>query len=162
MNFKMLRLPSSETYSTGSSSKTAQTRGIDCESPVCIFETNFRPDKLTRDSHELFRVRAAYILQSAWRNYVQRRIRTEKIRTRNRAAAKLQALWKGYWVRSRKFSALSYHRLKLIKPSIFLDIHLRFTYGEAVFLTAVCKALRNCHFILKMYRYGLLKSFHDV
>lgn len=32
------------------------------------------------------------------------------------------------------------------------DIHLRFTYGEAVFLTAVCRSLRNCHFILKMYK----------
>ncbi|KAJ3097483.1 hypothetical protein HDU97_004850 [Phlyctochytrium planicorne] len=81
---------------------------------------------------QLFRVRAAYILQKSWRNYRTRKIRNEKIRTRNRAAAKIQALWKGYWVRS--------------------HVHLRFTYGEAVFLTAVCKALRNCHFIVKMYR----------
>ncbi|KAJ3113481.1 hypothetical protein HDU96_003348 [Phlyctochytrium bullatum] len=89
-------------------------------------------ESLVRHRQQLFRVRAAYILQKAWRHFRTRKIRNDKIRTRNRAAAKIQALWKGYWVRS--------------------HIHLRFTYGEAVFLTAVCKALRNCHFIVKMYR----------
>ncbi|KAI8848939.1 hypothetical protein BC829DRAFT_425405 [Chytridium lagenaria] len=89
-------------------------------------------ESLTRHRQFLFRVRAAYILQKTWRHYRTRKIRNDKIRTRNRAAAKIQALWKGYWVRS--------------------HVHLRFTYGEAVFLTAVCKALRNCHFIVKMYR----------
>ncbi|KAJ3197485.1 hypothetical protein HK101_003183 [Irineochytrium annulatum] len=87
---------------------------------------------VTRHRAELFRVRSAYVIQKAWRNYVSRKVRSDKIRTRNRAGAKIQAFWKGYWVRS--------------------HIHLRFTYGEAVFLTAVCKALRNCHFIIKMYR----------
>ncbi|RKO94582.1 hypothetical protein BDK51DRAFT_15469, partial [Blyttiomyces helicus] len=81
---------------------------------------------------ELYTIRAAYVLQKAWRRFVARRIRADKVRTRHSAAARLQAFWKGYWVRS--------------------HIHLRFTYGEAVFLTAVCKALRNCHFILKMYK----------
>ncbi|KAI9363417.1 hypothetical protein DFJ73DRAFT_811117 [Zopfochytrium polystomum] len=87
---------------------------------------------VARHRGDLLRIRGAYVIQSAWRSYQQRKVRSEKIRTRNRAAARLQAFWKGYWVRS--------------------HIHLRFTYGEAVFLTAVCKALRNCHFILKMYR----------
>lgn len=81
---------------------------------------------------ELIRVRAAYILQNAWRSRRQRKVRSDKIKTRNTAAAHLQAFWKGYWVRS--------------------HIHLRFSYGESVFLTAVCKNLRSCSFILKMYR----------
>ncbi|KAJ3246138.1 hypothetical protein HDU78_007785 [Chytriomyces hyalinus] len=88
--------------------------------------------KIAQHRGELIRIRAAYILQNAWRNYIQRRVRAEKIKTRHSAAARLQAFWKGYWVRS--------------------HVHLRFSYGEAVFLIAVCKALRNCHFLLKMYR----------
>lgn len=32
------------------------------------------------------------------------------------------------------------------------DISIRFSYGQAVFLNAVCKGLRVSHFILKMYR----------
>ncbi|KND01565.1 uncharacterized protein SPPG_03365 [Spizellomyces punctatus DAOM BR117] len=89
-------------------------------------------ESVARHRAELLRIRGAYILQSAWRNYLHRRVRAEKVRTRHRAAARIQALWKGYWVRS--------------------HIHLRFTYGEAVFLTAVCRSLRFCHFILKMYK----------
>ncbi|KAJ3300337.1 hypothetical protein HK104_001755 [Borealophlyctis nickersoniae] len=89
-------------------------------------------ESVARHRQELLRIRGAYILQNAWRTYVIKRVRADKLRTRNRAAARIQAFWKGYWVRS--------------------HIHLRFTYGEAVFLTAVCKALRNCHFILKMYK----------
>ncbi|KAI8925687.1 hypothetical protein BC831DRAFT_498185 [Entophlyctis helioformis] len=82
--------------------------------------------------HNLLEIRGAYILQNAWRNALQRKIRTEKLKTRNKAATRIQALWRGFWVRS--------------------HTTLRFTYGEAVFLTAVCKALRQAHFILKMYR----------
>ncbi|KAI9006126.1 hypothetical protein BC832DRAFT_470038 [Gaertneriomyces semiglobifer] len=89
-------------------------------------------ESVARHRKQLLQIRAAYIIQGAWRNYLYRRVRAEKVRTRHRAAARLQALWKGYWVRS--------------------HIHFRFTYGEAVFLTAVCKSLRNCHFILKMYK----------
>ncbi|ORY38662.1 hypothetical protein BCR33DRAFT_754541 [Rhizoclosmatium globosum] len=88
--------------------------------------------KIAQHRGELLRIRAAYILQNAWRNFIQKRIRIEKIKTRHSAAARIQAFWKGYWVRS--------------------HVHLRFSYGEAVFLIAVCKAFRNCHFILKMYR----------
>ncbi|KAI8617462.1 hypothetical protein BC830DRAFT_1113354 [Chytriomyces sp. MP71] len=88
--------------------------------------------KIAQHRGELIRIRAAYILQKAWRNYIQRRVRSDKIKTRHTAAARLQSFWKGYWVRS--------------------HVHLRFSYGEAVFLIAVCKALRNCHFLLKVYR----------
>ncbi|KAI9331354.1 hypothetical protein BDR26DRAFT_870379 [Obelidium mucronatum] len=88
--------------------------------------------KIAQHRGELIRIRAAYILQNAWRNFVQKRVRSEKIKTRHSAAARIQAYWKGYWVRS--------------------HVHLRFSYGEAVFLIAVCKAFRNCHFLLKMYR----------
>ena len=35
---------------------------------------------------------------------------------------------------------------------VCVDVHLRFTYGEAVFLTAVSKALQQAHFIVKMYK----------
>nr|KAJ3421640.1 hypothetical protein HK105_002847 [Polyrhizophydium stewartii] len=82
--------------------------------------------------HNLLEIRGAYVLQNAWRNKLQRRIRAEKVKTRNKAATRIQSLWRGFWVRS--------------------HTPLRFTYGEAVFLTAVCKALRQSHFILKMYR----------
>ncbi|KAJ3412016.1 hypothetical protein HDV05_001397 [Chytridiales sp. JEL 0842] len=63
-------------------------------------------ESIANHRHELFRVRAAYILQNAWRNYVQRRIKAEKIKTRNKATAKIQALWKGYWVRSQAANEL--------------------------------------------------------
>ncbi|KAJ3204434.1 hypothetical protein HK099_001163 [Clydaea vesicula] len=81
---------------------------------------------------ELFKIHSAYVLQNAWRAYIQRRILNEKIKTRNSAGSRIQALWRGFWVRS--------------------HTHMRFSYGEAVFLSAVCKALRSCHFIPKMYR----------
>ncbi|KAI9205006.1 uncharacterized protein BJ171DRAFT_458658 [Polychytrium aggregatum] len=81
---------------------------------------------------ELFRIRGAYILQNAWRAFLVKRVRSDKIKTRNRAAARIQAFWKGYWVRS--------------------HIHLRFSYGESVFLNAVQRAMKNCHFIIKMYK----------
>lgn len=48
------------------------------------------------------------------------------------ASARIQALWKGYWTRS--------------------HILTRFSYGQAIYLTAVRKGLKNSHFILKMYR----------
>ncbi|KAI9102807.1 hypothetical protein DFS34DRAFT_576986 [Phlyctochytrium arcticum] len=89
-------------------------------------------ESVARHRFELLRIRGAYILQNAWRSYMYRRVRAEKVRTRHQAAARIQAVWKGYWVRS--------------------HIHLRFTYGEAVYLSAVCKSLRQSHFILKMYK----------
>jgi hypothetical protein len=48
------------------------------------------------------------------------------------AAIKIQSVWCGFWIRS--------------------HTELRFSYGEAIFLSAVCKNLRLAHFILKMYR----------
>ncbi|KAJ3016068.1 hypothetical protein HKX48_004246 [Thoreauomyces humboldtii] len=89
-------------------------------------------ESVARHREDLLRIHGAYIIQSGWRSYLHKRVRAEKVRTRHRAAARIQALWKGYWVRS--------------------HIHLRFSYGEAIFLTAVCKSLRTSHFILKMYR----------
>ncbi|KAI8921425.1 hypothetical protein DFJ77DRAFT_163161 [Powellomyces hirtus] len=89
-------------------------------------------ESVARHRKELLRIHGAYIIQSGWRSYLHKRVRAEKVRTRHRAAARIQALWKGYWVRS--------------------HIHLRFSYGEAIFLTAVCRSLRTSHFILKMYR----------
>ncbi|KAI9190216.1 hypothetical protein H9P43_001649 [Blastocladiella emersonii ATCC 22665] len=87
---------------------------------------------LVRHRTGLLQLHAAIRIQSMWREIRMRRVRAQKIRTRHAAATRLQALWKGYWVRS--------------------HIHLRFDYGESVFLTAVCKNLRNAHFILKMYK----------
>ncbi|KAJ3161365.1 hypothetical protein HDU86_007147 [Geranomyces michiganensis] len=89
-------------------------------------------ESVARHREQLLRIHGAYVIQGGWRNYLHKRVRAEKVRTRHRAAARIQALWKGYWVRS--------------------HIHLRFSYGEAIFLTAVCKSLRAAHFILKMYR----------
>ncbi|KAI8589518.1 hypothetical protein BDZ88DRAFT_461954 [Geranomyces variabilis] len=89
-------------------------------------------ESVARHREQLLRIHGAYIIQNGWRSYLHKRVRAEKVRTRHRAAARIQALWKGYWVRS--------------------HIHLRFSYGEAIFLTAVCKSLRTAHFILKMYR----------
>ncbi|KAJ3038616.1 hypothetical protein HDV00_000460 [Rhizophlyctis rosea] len=116
-------------------------------------------ESVARHRQELLRVRGAYVLQNAWRSYQIKRVRADKLRTRNRAAARIQAMWKGYWVRSRKLpyqllplSTLNRWLIDQIPIPNIADIHLRFTYGEAVFLSAVCKALRACHFILKMYR----------
>ncbi|KAI8914438.1 hypothetical protein EDD86DRAFT_186711 [Gorgonomyces haynaldii] len=80
----------------------------------------------------LFRMQAAYKIQRWFRQNMERKILLQKARTRNMAATRLQALWRGFWVRS--------------------HTALRFTYGEAIFLTAVYKALKQAHFILKMYR----------
>jgi hypothetical protein len=41
------------------------------------------------------------------------------------------------------------------------DISIRFSYGQAVFLNAVCKGLRISHFILKMYRPCRIVCPHD-
>ncbi|KAJ3371668.1 hypothetical protein GGF31_002647 [Allomyces arbusculus] len=87
---------------------------------------------MVRHRHGLMMVHAALVLQAAWRARRMRRVRAEKLRTRHAAATRIQALWKGYWVRS--------------------HAHLRFDYGQSVFLTAVCKNLRAAHFIIKMYR----------
>ncbi|ORZ33671.1 hypothetical protein BCR44DRAFT_1195279 [Catenaria anguillulae PL171] len=87
---------------------------------------------LVRHRVILLRVHAAMRIQTIWREFRMRRVRAQKIRTRNAAATRIQALWKGYWIRS--------------------HIHLRFDYGESVFLSAVCKNLRAAHFIPKMYK----------
>ncbi|KAL7754365.1 hypothetical protein RI367_000346 [Sorochytrium milnesiophthora] len=89
-------------------------------------------EHLARHRHDLLRIQAAYAIQEAWRAHRVRKVRTEKLRMRNTAATRVQALWKGFWVRS--------------------HINVRFNYGESLFLNAVSKALRNCHFIPKMYR----------
>jgi hypothetical protein len=52
---------------------------------------------------------SAYKIQSAWKLYVKKRIRMQKVKTRHLAAAKIQAAWKGYWVRSRIIDLYSYH-----------------------------------------------------
>ncbi|XJO77036.1 hypothetical protein BDV3_001679 [Batrachochytrium dendrobatidis] len=87
---------------------------------------------IAKARHSLLEIRSAYIIQRAWRKVLYKRVCAEKAKTRNKASTRIQSLWRGFWVRS--------------------HTPLRFTYGEAVFLTAVCKALRNSHFILKMYR----------
>ncbi|TPX41026.1 hypothetical protein SeMB42_g05767 [Synchytrium endobioticum] len=87
---------------------------------------------VARHRHELLRVRAVLMLQSAWRAYRVRKIAHDSNKIRHKAATRIQAAFKGYWVRR--------------------HIHLRFTYGESVFLAAVCRALRNCHYILRAYR----------
>ncbi len=89
---------------------------------------------------QILQLSATYVIQRAWRNTLQKRIRARKVKTKNLAAIKIQAAWKGFWVRSRKLATLT------------LDTTLRFSYGEAVFLTAVRRNLYACHFILKMYR----------
>ncbi|KAI9141422.1 hypothetical protein BKA69DRAFT_1139007 [Paraphysoderma sedebokerense] len=87
---------------------------------------------LVKHRTDLLRLRSAFVIQRVWRQYRLRKIRQEKLRTRNAAATRIQALWKGCWVRS--------------------HTHLRFSYGQAVYLSAVCRALRNAHFILKIYK----------
>ncbi|KAI8810375.1 hypothetical protein BJ742DRAFT_202319 [Cladochytrium replicatum] len=87
---------------------------------------------VARNRHQLIKVKGVYVLQTAWRQFQVKRVRADKFKIRNRAAARIQAVWKGFWVRS--------------------HVHLRFSYGEAIFLSAVCRALRQCHFILKMYK----------
>ncbi|KAH6572637.1 hypothetical protein BASA60_006523 [Batrachochytrium salamandrivorans] len=82
--------------------------------------------------HSLLEIQSTYVLQRAWRRVLQHRVQIGKTTARNKAAMRVQSLWRGYWVRS--------------------HTPLRFTYGEAVFLMAVCKALRHSHFILKMYK----------
>ncbi|KAI9224109.1 hypothetical protein BC828DRAFT_374299 [Blastocladiella britannica] len=87
---------------------------------------------MVRHRASLLKLHAALRIQNIWREYRMRRVRAKKIQTRHAAATRLQALWKGYWIRS--------------------HIHLRFDYGESVFLSAVGKNLRAAHFILKMYK----------
>lgn len=51
---------------------------------------------------DLQRIRGAYVLQGAWRGFVVKKVRADKQRNRNQAATKIQALWKGFWIRSRE------------------------------------------------------------
>lgn len=92
-----------------------------------------------RAKENLVQIAAAYTIQRAWRKMLERRIRIEKIETKNCAGVKIQAAWKGFWVRSRN------HRL-------IVDTSSRFSYGEVIFLLAVRRNLATCHFILKTYR----------
>jgi hypothetical protein len=82
--------------------------------------------------HELFKFQSVYVLQNAWRSVIAKKVRSEKKKVRNIAASRIQALWKGYWTRAHILS--------------------RFSYGQAVYLSAVRKGLKNSHFILKMYK----------
>ena len=107
---------------------------------------------------QLYEIHGAYVLQNAWRSVQAKRVRADKMRTRNLAAARIQgiysfnasnllflkALWKGFWTRSRKMNFFDIFKM--------LDIALRFSYGQTVFLNAVCKGLKNAHFILKIYK----------
>ncbi|KAI8899147.1 hypothetical protein BC833DRAFT_587015 [Globomyces pollinis-pini] len=89
-------------------------------------------DLFVASGDKLKRLCAAYHIQRAWRNYTRKRIMLQKVKTRHLAATKIQANWKGFWVRTHST--------------------LRFSYGEVIFLLAVRQSLVNCHFILKMYR----------
>jgi len=75
---------------------------------------------------------SAYKIQKTWREYQAKKIRSIKIDTRNKAATKIQALWKGYHTR--------------------IMFHLRSSYGESVFINAVYIGLVDCHYILKLYK----------
>jgi len=44
-----------------------------------------------------------YKVQRAWREYQAKKIRNVKIETRNKAATKIQALWRGYHTRICKY-----------------------------------------------------------
>ncbi|OUM62180.1 hypothetical protein PIROE2DRAFT_11630 [Piromyces sp. E2] len=85
---------------------------------------------MLKNRNALLVLSSVYKVQKAWRDYQSRKIRSIKIETRNKAATKIQALWKGY------------HTL----------FHLRCSYGESVFLNAVYAGLAECHYILKLYK----------
>lgn len=88
--------------------------------------------RMLQNKQVLLKIAAVYKLQRWARKYLRKKIRAQKLRTRALASIKIQSVWRGFWARS--------------------QIELRFTYGEAIFLSAVCKNLRQSHFILKMYR----------
>jgi len=75
---------------------------------------------------------SVYRIQKYWKDYKIRRVRTIKIETRNKAATKIQALWRGYHTR--------------------ILFHLNSSYSESVFLNAVYAGLTECHYILKLYK----------
>ena len=81
---------------------------------------------------QLFEFQSAYVLQNAWRSFIAKKVQGEKKKIRNIAASRIQALWKGFWTRA--------HALSM------------FSYGQAVYLAAVRKGLKNSHFILKAYK----------
>ena len=83
---------------------------------------------------------AAFVIQKAFRNYQRKKIMVQKVKTRHQAAVKIQAAWNGFWIRSRKKYTTNF----------VLELSLRFSYGEVIFLIAVRKSLVNCHFILKV------------
>lgn len=61
----------------------------------------FKHTNIYTHRKELFEIRGAYILQNAWRSVMAKRVRSDKMKTRHLAAARIQALWKGFWTRSR-------------------------------------------------------------
>jgi hypothetical protein len=60
-------------------------------------------ESVMRYREGLFEIHGAYVLQNAWKVVLAKRVKANKIKTRNMAAARIQALWKGYWTRSRIF-----------------------------------------------------------
>ena len=61
-----------------------------------------------------------------------KKVQNEKKKVRNIAASRIQALWKGFWTRC--------------------HVLTKFSYGQAIYLNAVRKGLKNSYFILKMYK----------
>lgn len=102
-----IRLVTSSAPSPRSAGKAFTIGGVGCYPQVyngrrfCIYihEPSLTP---TFKREELFRIHGAYVLQSTWRHYVQKRVRKERMRTRKTASTRIQALWRGFWIRSRK------------------------------------------------------------
>lgn len=80
----------------------------------------------------LLQTAAAFVIQKFVRRIRTRKVREGRINMRNYAATKIQAAFRGYWIRA--------------------YIKVRFNYGEAIYLMAVGRSLMNCHYILKMYK----------
>jgi hypothetical protein len=80
----------------------------------------------------LLRLKGAYVLQVAWREYSKKKILRDKEKLQNIAITKIIALWRGYWVRS--------------------HLHLHYDYAGTVFLSAVRRALKKSKFTLRIYK----------
>lgn len=57
---------------------------------------------ILKHRQELFEIHASYVIQRWWRKMKLKNIAAAKIRIRNTACTRLQSLWRGFWVRSRK------------------------------------------------------------
>lgn len=55
---------------------------------------------LAKNRFSVLQICAAFAIQRAWKKCQIRRIRTRKAKTKHMAAVKIQAVWKGFWVRS--------------------------------------------------------------